>query len=83
MKKQYVPKKQSSWVLAIKWGLGSQKGALRPPNSLERRTGLSLRVRDPAQVSGWAILVTSDSPATWAVLCLAWPDPATPGSRRG
>lgn len=54
-----------------------------PPNSLERRTGLSPRVRDPAQVSGWAIMVTSDSPATWAVLCLAWPDPATPGSRRG
>ena len=34
VKKQCVPKKQSSWVLAIKWGLGSQKGALRQQDPL-------------------------------------------------
>lgn len=73
-------------------GTGESEGGVEaarspswPPNSLERRMGLSLRVRDPAQASGWAIMVISDSPMVWpwAVLCLAWLDPATPGSRWG
>jgi len=66
-------------------GVEAARSPPRPPNSLERRTGLSPRVRDPAQALGWAIMVISDSPVAWpwVVLCLAWLDPATPGSRRG